>query len=117
MRLTSRMAVILHSAVSLPPYNGFHPRRINLPMHRRSVSVFALLPLALSTQVYRLEAQNAAVVYQNTMNPTGRGFGFNGAVAVGQSVATNIDVNQLNLAPSSAGAAVVALSFLAYSAN
>jgi hypothetical protein len=46
---------------------------------------------------------NADIVYQNTTNPTGSAFLFEGAATVGGNLAANIEINELTLAPGSAG--------------
>ena len=75
-----------------------------------------LSPLALIA-VGIVSNANADVVYQNTTNPTGSGFLFEGAATVGGNLAANIDINDLILAPGSAGEAISSLSFLAFNFN
>jgi hypothetical protein len=57
----------------------------------------------------------AAIVYQNTTNPTGGSFAFNGATLTGSNLAANVDLNELTLAAGTAGEHITSLSFLAAS--
>jgi uncharacterized protein (TIGR03437 family) len=77
-------------------------------MSVRRVSVLILLPLALLAQA------PATLVYQNTANPTGTGYSFNGHTVLGSNLAANIDLNLLTLAAGSAGQSISALNFRAY---
>lgn len=59
----------------------------------------------------------AGVVYQNTTNPIGVDWHFNGTQQVGSNLAANIDINELTLAPGSSGMQITSLSFLAYNSG
>ena len=59
----------------------------------------------------------ADVVYKNTNHPTGVEWLFNGARRIGSNLAANIDINELTLAPGSAGMQITTLNFLAYNSG
>jgi uncharacterized protein (TIGR03437 family) len=103
-------------------------------MSVRVLSILVLLPLAVSAQAPREVAPQrsqlnaplgvtpetsapATLVYQNTANPTGSGFAFNGHATLGSNLAANVDMNMLTLAAGSAGQSISALSVLAYNFN
>lgn len=71
----------------------------------------------LTTCVFgaHLGARADTVIYQDTTNPTGTGTVFQGAT--NPAVGTNIDLNQLTMAPGSAGLSITSLSFLAFNDN
>jgi hypothetical protein len=62
-------------------------------------------------------ARADVVVYQNTTNPTGGGFAFEGALLTGSNLAANVDLNELTLAAGSAGDRITSLSFLSFNGN
>jgi hypothetical protein len=64
----------------------------------RRIGLVAVAVAAIATA-----AQASTIVYQNTTNPTGNEFVFNGAATVGSDLAANIDINELTLSPGSAG--------------
>src|ERR1035438_8188970 len=81
-------------------------------------------PIQLSTRVFEtgrsVRADVAAaltVIFQNTANPTGTGFSFNGAMTVGNNLIANVDINKLTFASGSSGKLISQLTLLAYSYN
>src|ERR1700685_3936368 len=74
----------------------------------------AILALAITGIVPSVDA---ATVYQNTTNPFGGGFLFNGATVAGQDLAANIDIDELTLAPPSSGESITSLSVIGTNFN
>jgi hypothetical protein len=83
----------------------------------RSALLVTALVIAPAALLLSSVARAQVVVYQNTANPTGGSFGFNGAVLTGSNLAANVDLNELTLAAGSAGDRITSLSFLASNFN
>jgi hypothetical protein len=73
-----------------------------------------LLPvIAAYAMVFGSVTAMAATIYDNTTTQTNV-WAFGGAVDVNGTTFTNLDINQLNLAPGSAGDQIDSITFLAY---
>jgi hypothetical protein len=59
----------------------------------------------------------AGVLYQNTTNPTGGSIVFGGTAQFRDLLSTNVDINELTLAPGSTGLTIDSISFRAYNFN